>query len=180
VKRGLLIVVFGLLLLAPRAHAHEGPPYAIVVDRQVGPYVVSIWGDPDVGTGTFWITFETPDGAPLPEDLAVEVAVQPVTGRLAEVRHAAVRDDLRDQAQFKAEIPFDAEERWRVRVVVESSAGGGEISEEVEVTPPGLGRWDLLLYAFPFVAIGVLWLRAVVSKKGKRPRAGERPAERDA
>jgi hypothetical protein len=174
-RRFALTVVVVLLALVPRAaSAHQGPPYAVVVDRQMGPYVVSVWADPDVGTGTFFVTFDVPEGVAIPADLAVNVAVQPVSGRLAEAVHAAVRDDLRDQVQFKAEVPFDAQEMWHVRVIVTSSAGGGEASTDVEVTPPGLGRWDLLLYTFPFLAVGVLWLRAVVRKRSDRAQSGER------
>ena len=52
-RAGLLL----LLVLAAGAavHAHDGPPYPIVSDRVSGPYVVSIWTDPD----------STDDGTPV-------------------------------------------------------------------------------------------------------------------
>jgi hypothetical protein len=34
----------------------------------------------------------------------------------------------------------------------------------VEATPPGYGRWDLLVYLMPFLAIGVLWAIAMVRR----------------
>jgi hypothetical protein len=152
----------------PAVGAHEGPPYPIVVDQPAGPFVVSVWADPDVGTGTFFVMIDPPPGGAVPEDTSVEVAVQPTSGRLAEASHSASRQPIRDRAQYMAEVPFDAQEMWRVRVVLKSAAGGGEVATEVEVTPPGLGRFDLVLYLFPFVAIGALWIRAVFRKRGLR------------
>jgi hypothetical protein len=160
-------IVIGSMLSATRqAGAHEGPPYPILVDKMIGPCLVSVWADPDVGVGTFFIILDPPHGGTLPEDVTVEIGVRPVSGRLAEARHKADRESLRGRTQFKAEIPFDAQERWMARILLKSSQGGGEASVEVEVTPPGYGRWDLLLYLFPFLAVGSLWLKAFL--RGRR------------
>jgi hypothetical protein len=150
-----------LLAMQARASAHEGPPYPLFVDKNVGPYLVSAWADPDVGVGTFIIAAETAGGAPA-DDLSVEICVRPVSGRLAEQCYAARRDGVRDRAQFKTEVPFDRQELWRARVRLRSPLGDGEAAADVEATPPGLGRWDLLLYLSPFAAVGALWLRAAL------------------
>jgi hypothetical protein len=50
-----------------------------------------------------------------------------------------------------------APERVRVRVLIRSAGGVSEAVKEVAVTPPGLGRLDLILYLLPFLAIGILW-----------------------
>jgi hypothetical protein len=161
-----------VLLLAcfARAGAHDGPPYAILVDRSLGPSVASVWADPDVGTGTFFVILEPTPGGYLPADIKLEVAVRPADGHADEATHEASREGVSGRVQYKAEVPFDAEGQWHVRVVLQSSRGGGEIGADVEATPPGLGRWDLLLYLMPFVAVGFLWLRAVV-RRGRAPRA---------
>jgi hypothetical protein len=167
------------------ASAHEGPPYPIIVDKMIGPCLVSVWADPDVGIGTFFITLEPPAGGTLPDDIAIEVGVSPISGRLAEARYKAVREAFRDRTQFKIEVPFDAEERWLARFYVNSSQGNGEASVEIEVTPPGYGRWDLLLYLLPFLGIGFLWLKAFLrgrsrqfsgsgNKKGKEGQKGQK------
>lgn len=155
------------------AGAHDGPPYAILVDKSLGPCAASVWADPDVGTGTFFIILEPPPGGELPEDISVSVAVRPADGHAAESTHAAEREGVRGRVQYRAEVPFDAEGPWGVRVMLRSSRGGGELTTEVEVTPPGLGRWDLLLYLMPFAAVGLLWLRAFVARRGRNrsPRA---------
>jgi hypothetical protein len=162
----IMLVIGSLSTGAMRASAHEGPPYPILVDKMIGPCVVSVWADPDVGVGTFFIILDTPRGGTLPEAVTVEIGVRPVSGRLAEARYNAERESLRDRTQFKAEIHFDAQERWLTRILLKSSQGGGEETVEVEVTPPGYGRWDLLLYLFPFLAVGFLWLKAFL--RGRR------------
>jgi hypothetical protein len=168
-KPGKLLTALALVLAChARAAAHDGPPYAILVDKSLGPSAVaSVWADPDVGTGTFFVILEPAQGATLPEDIKVEIAVRPADGHAAETAHAAEREPVRGRVQYKAEIPFDAEGPWHVRVSLQSPRGGGEVATDVEVTPPGLGRWDLLVYLFPFLLIGALWLRAV-TRRGRR------------
>lgn len=168
-RRGLLRLAACLLCAWPvRAHAHDGPPYAILVDQRAGPCVVSVWADPDVGTGTFFIILEPPPDGAIPDDLNITLAAQPASGRLPETRYAAAREGLSRRVQYKAEVQFDAEEVWRVRVLLDSARGGGELSTEVEVTPPGLGRWDVPFYLFPFVAVGALWVRALLYRRKNR------------
>jgi hypothetical protein len=165
----LLLILFGSV----KAQAHEGPPYPVIVDQAVGRFVVSVWADPDVGTGTFFIILEPPKGQALPDDISVELGVQPVSGRLAETHYNAIRDGVRDRVQYKAEVPFDRQERWRVRFILQSSQGSEELSSDIEVTPPGYGRWDLLIYLFPFLAVGALWLRAIFRGRNRKPQAAD-------
>lgn len=132
---------------------------------------MSVWADPDVGIGTFFVILEPPKDGAIPDDIKVEIAVQPLSGRLPEARRPAAREQLRNRVQFKAEIPFDAQELWRVRVLLQTSQGGGEAATDVEVTPPGFGRWDLLIYLFPFLLIGLLWLRAFFRRRNRNKTA---------
>jgi hypothetical protein len=169
------LVIGSFFTSARQASAHEGPPYPILVDKMIGPCVVSVWADPDVGIGTYFIILDPPQGGTLPEDVTVEIGVHPVSGRLAEARYKAEREALRNRTQFKAEIPFDAEERWLTRILLKSSQGGGEATVEVDVTPPGYGRWDLLLYLFPFLAVGFLWLKAFLRAQDQLNLPKERP-----
>lgn len=95
----------------------------------------------------------------------MQVAVQPTSGRLPEATYATVREDLKGHVQYKTMVHFDVQEQWRVRVSLHSAQGNGETTAFVEPTPEGLGRWDLLLYLLPFLAIGFIWLRAFLSKR---------------
>jgi hypothetical protein len=156
-----LAVIFLLLSFCSETTAHDGPPFLIVVDQQVGPSIISVWTDPDIGQGSFFVITQ----GSVPNDLTVHLDVQPVSGRLPEVTYGAVREELRGQVQYKTMVNFDSQEQWRVRVRLSSSQGNGETVAFVEPTPNGLGRWDLLLYLLPFLAIGFLWLRAFFATK---------------
>jgi hypothetical protein len=153
----------------PSAFAHNGPPFPIIENRRVGPVVISVWTNPDVGTGSFFVMVDPPAGGKIPNDLKVNVAVQPLTGRLPEKQYAAWRENLHGQVEYKTLVPFDQQEMWRIRVTLTSSEGGGEAEANVEVTPPGLGSWDMLLYLLPFLGVGFLWFKAAMRKRRGRP-----------
>jgi hypothetical protein len=163
-------LLFAVLILCAGlpAWAHNGPPFPIMEGKKIGPFTVAVWSNPDVGTGSFFVIIDSPPIDQIPDDLKVEVAVQPVSGRLPEAKYGAWREKLRDQVQYKTQVPFDKQEQWRVRVLLASSMGGGEAQTNVQVTPPGLGRWDLLLYLLPFLGIGLLWLKAVATKRERK------------
>ncbi|MDQ3698276.1 MAG: hypothetical protein M3373_09655 [Gemmatimonadota bacterium] len=146
--------------------AHEGPPFPIIVDRHVGPYVASVWTDPDIGIGTFYVVLEAADGMAFTEPAAVRVGVAPVSGRLAEVLYDARPERVRRGARFVAEVAFDRGEQWHVRVITEGPAGGGELTSQVEATPDvTLGPIGLVIYSFPFVLVAVLWWRVAVGRR---------------
>lgn len=160
-----LVIIF---FLVRTVSAHEGPPFPLVVDQKVDPYVVSIWSDPDVGEALFFVIVSAPQAAQFPADLRVQIGVQPVSGRLPEAVYSAERETVQGHVQYRAQVHFDAQELWRVRVRLESAAGSAETFATVEATPPGYGRWDLLVYLLPFVAVGILWGVAMVRKLKRR------------
>jgi len=163
---GLLVVL--LLLLPTQAGAHNGPPFPIIENKKVGPCIVALWTHPDVGTGAFYVFVEPAPGSTLPDDLKIKIGVQPVTGRLPERVYEAERVKSHGQVQYNALADFDRQELWRVRLVIQSAQGGGEATAQVEVTPPGFGRWDLLLYLLPFLLVAFLWLRGVSRARRRR------------
>jgi hypothetical protein len=131
----------------------------------IGPYPVSVWADPEVGTGMFFIRLESPSGGAIPGDTTVQIGVQPVSGRLADARYTARRQEMSGRVQYQAEVPLDAQELWRARIIVHSSGGSGEATIDVEAIAPGLGHWDVLLYLFPFLAVGFLGLQMVLYRR---------------
>ena len=159
-----LIPLLIVLLLAQTATAHEGPPFPLFVDQKVANYVISLWTDPDVGDALFFVIV---NGQP-PPDLQVQIGVQPNSGRLPEAVYNAPRESVSGQVQYRALVHFDAEELWRVRVRLLSAQGNAETVATVEATPPGYGRWDLLVYLLPFLAVGVLWAMAMIKKTKRR------------
>ena len=156
------------LLFVRTIDAHEGPPYPLFVDQKVDPYVVSVWADPDVGEALFFVIVSTQQPGQLPSDLRVRVGVQPASGRLPEAVYAGERENVQGQVQYRTQVHFDREELWRVRVRLESAGGSAETVATVEATPPGYGRWDLLVYVLPFLGVGILWAVAMVRKLKRR------------
>ena len=163
---GLLVVL--LLALPMPAGAHNGPPFPIIENKKVGPCIVALWTHPDVGTGAFYVFVESTPGGSIPNDLKVKIGVRPVTGRLPEKFYDAERVKSRGQVQYNAQADFDRQELWHVRLVIQSSQGSSEATADVEVTPPGFGRWDLLLYLLPFLAVAFLWVLGVSRAKRHR------------
>jgi hypothetical protein len=163
-----LIALMLLISGAATAHAHNGPPFPIIENQHVGPVMISVWSNPDVGTGSFFVLVDALPGGTIPNDLKVDITVQPVSRRLPEKSYSAWREKLHGQVEYKVSVPFDAEEKWHVRVTLASSQGGGETETNVEVTPPGLGRWDMLLYLLPFLGIGFLWFKAVMRRRKRQ------------
>jgi hypothetical protein len=157
-----------LMFFAPNAAAHNGPPFPIITDQHVGPYIISLWTHPDLGTGTFFVMIDPPPGGTVPRDLKVQIAVQPASGRLAEAVYSAWLEDLRGQVEYKTEVQFDQQENWKVRLILSSSAGGGEAASQVVPTPAGFGRWDLLLFLLPFLGVGFLWATAITKRRRLR------------
>lgn len=175
--------LFPILLLlagAVPALAHEGPPFPILVDQKVGPYVASVWTDPDIGTGTFFVILEPPEGGELPAKTTVRLSVEPLDKHQKETFYEAEPQKVRYGARYFAETKFDQGGLWRARILLGGSGGGGELTAQVEPTPDGtIGPIALVLYSFPFLAVGFLWLKAVLSRKEKA--AGEKipPAASD-
>jgi hypothetical protein len=161
-----LLMVLGLC--APPAFAHNGPPFPIISDQTVGPVVISLWTHPDVGTGTFFVLVDPLPGKSIPKDLNFSIGIAPVSGRLAEVIYPMTLDSNRGQLEYKNEVQFDQDEMWKVRLILTSAEGNGEAMSQVEATPPGYGRWDLLLFALPFLAVGFLWFKMMAKRRRAR------------
>lgn len=154
------------MILAPLLRAHEGPPFPIIVDEEVGPYLVSVWTDPDIGIGTFFVVFDPVSEDQNQEITLVSVGVEPSSGRLDEEVYIAEPQRVRTGARYYAEVEFDQGEMWQVRIYIDGEGWDGELNSEVEATPDGtIGPIGLLVYSLPFVAIGVLWFRAIIVRR---------------
>jgi hypothetical protein len=155
-------------LCAQPVFAHNGPPFPIISDQAVGPVVLSLWTHPDVGTGTFFVLINPQPGKTLPNDLKFSIGIAPASGRLPEVIYPMWVEKNRTQPEFKNEVQFDQDEMWKVRLILTSAEGNAEATAQVEATPPGYGRWDLLLFALPFLAVGFLWFKMMTKRRRAR------------
>jgi hypothetical protein len=153
------------LFLASCAACHEGPPIPLVVDKLIPGYCISVWADPDVGTGTVFVAIDPDPRAPAAPVPVVKVWIQPKSQRFAPQHFPAQRQPLRNRVQFIATPSFDQQEMFTLGVVVTPPAGSPvELIFDVEATPPGLGPWDLLVYLIPFVLFGFVWGRALLRR----------------
>jgi hypothetical protein len=173
------LAALALAAAASQARAHDGPPYAILVDEAVGPLNVSVWADPDVGTGTFYFYLEPQSGAQLPQT-DIDVYVRPRDREVEETHFVAELADEDQPYQMVVKVEFPTREWWNSRFELSTPDGGGELAKEVEVTPPGLGWFDLVWYLTPFIAIAVLFGKAILTRRAYYAREaaeeGEHPA----
>lgn len=147
------------------AKAHNGPPFPIVTDKQIGDVRIAIWTHPDIGTGEFFVLVDPLPGKSVPSDLRIDLGIQPTSNRLPEVVYRMQRDNSRAQVQYNASATFDKQDYFKVRVHVQSARGNGEVSSQVEATPEGFGQWDLAFYLLPFAFIAALFYRGVRKKR---------------
>ncbi|MEX1183556.1 MAG: hypothetical protein WEF86_10015 [Gemmatimonadota bacterium] len=161
-----LLLALALLLPDFALFAHAGPPFPIVVDQTVGPWLVSVWTDPDIGTGTFIVVLE-PSGDIVPAGTTrVRIAVRPESGRLPEAAYDAVPQPVRYGERHVAEVAFDRGEWWSVRITIAGAGGTGEIQTRVEATPEGsIGPIGMILYLLPFLAMGFIWVKAALRRR---------------
>jgi hypothetical protein len=172
----LILAAIQLLLAGTTAAwAHIGPPYPIMQNRAIGPLKVDVWSNPDVGIGSFFVIIDPAPGQSVPADMKVQVVVQPVSKRLPEATYNAWREKLRDRVEFKADVPFDKQEMWKIRILLASGQVSGETDTVVPVTPTLLGRLNLLIFLLPFLAVGFLWFKAVTAKRSRKKRLSKRP-----
>jgi hypothetical protein len=151
--------------------AHGGPPFVVVPEQRLGPYTVTAWDDPDVGSGLFLIE-ATLDGVPPPANTDVTVTVQPEDLHCAAATFIAERQQrLFGGEQFVLGVTFDTEGPWHVRLAVEGPAGRGETMFVAQVTPNSPGWFASLICLVPFVGLGGLWLCGI-----RRNRQMERTA----
>jgi hypothetical protein len=151
--------------------AHDGPPFPIVSNQAAGPYVVSLWTDPDTtddgsAGGQFWLMVEpAASGTSLPETTRGTVVMHPLdrAGPERTGRTEPVDGDV--SRQFVA-LVMDHEGRFHLNVSVHGPLGPASFEAEVE------GTYDarpapimLLVYLAPFLVVGYLWMRAMKRRR---------------
>jgi hypothetical protein len=173
----MVVAALAVVLIAPASiAAHDGPPYPIVMDRLVGPYRLSIWTDPDTTDdgspgGQFWVTLGPAGPGPLPPRTDAAIAIRPLDRPGPERRATAtpVRGNVTNQ--FVA-LLMDHEGRFAVRLTVAGPAGEATVDSEVDATydlrPP---PYVILVYAMPFLLVGLLWARLILRRRVERVRA---------
>jgi hypothetical protein len=153
--------------------AHDGPPFPIVSDQVAGPYLVSVWTDPDTTDdgspgGQFWVRLHVAGtAAPVPEKTQATVTIRPLdrTGPQRTASASPVRGNITNQF---AAVLMDHEGRFAVHVAIEGPLGAAAVDSAVDATydlrPAPL---LLVLYLVPFVLVGLLWGRLLLRRRSK-------------
>jgi hypothetical protein len=176
--RALTLVLIVTVLSVSGVHAHDGPPFPIVSDRLAGPYLVSIWTDPDTTDdgspgGQFWVRVHPAgQGDRLPADTRAIVTIVPA-GHDDLARSAPASPVRRDVTNQFAAVVMDREGPFTVRVTIDGPLGAAVVTASVEATydlrPP---RSLLVLYLLPFVLVGSLWGRLLMRRRSARASEG--------
>jgi len=169
----LQVAALALWALVPRtASAHSGPPFPIVSDRAAGPYLVSVWTDPDAtedGTaaGKFWILVRAPKGVD-PSPVRVAFSARPLDRHPARTVEAASASTPSKPGEAFVTVVLDHEGPWEVHASVEGPLGRGDVTAPVDATfdmrPSPVATAVFLL---PFLAIGGLWLTVMVRRRSR-------------
>ena len=175
IRRRLVITLSMVAALCVRASAHSGPPFPILSDKAAGPYVISIWTDPDTtddgsAGGQFWIRIHLAGGGEVPAETRATVAIaavdRPESARTASA--SPVRGDVTNQF---AALVMDHEGSFGVLVRIDGPRGRAAVDSSVDATydlrPP---RPLLLVYLVPFVLVGLLWGRLLMRRRAMKTR----------
>lgn len=152
--------------------AHSGPPFPIVSDRVAGPYQISLWTDPDAtddgsAAGRFWVMIHPVDGGPLPPDTRALIAIHPLDrpGPAQSASTAVVDGEV--SRQFVA-LLMDHEGPFAVQTTISGMRGSTVVDATVDATYDlRPARWLMALYVMPFLAVGFLWLKLLVRRRGQ-------------
>jgi hypothetical protein len=161
--------LFGLLIAAGPSQAHTGPPFAIVSNRASGPYIVSVWTDPDSTDdgspgGRFWVTLR-PSSGPLPAGTLVQITITPLD-RAGEALTSRADEVAGYPANRLAALVMDHEGRFHVRAIIDGPLGRAQVEAEVVATyderpPPAM----IAIYLLPFVLVGFLWIKLLLRRR---------------
>jgi hypothetical protein len=160
------LVVAALIAAAcPGALAHDGPPYAVLVDHPLGERRLEVWTDPDIGTGRYWIILTAAsEGASLSPPDELQVCVAPRGVGQPESCATAQREPA-DGVRYYAEVPFPEGGWWTTRILIRDGERVQEAAVDVEATPPGVGLVGFAIYLFPFVGFGLIFLKLALMRR---------------
>lgn len=162
-----------VLVSLPRTDlsAHAGPPFPIVTDRVAGPYLISLWTDPDTTDdgspgGQFWVMMSVNGSStPVPEATRAIVTAMPVNRSGPTRTGSAMPVNGTASTQF-AGLVLEDEGRFEIRIAIDGPLGRADVRAEVDATydarPSPL---SILVYVMPFVLIGGLWTRLLLRRR---------------
>jgi len=170
------VAIWIVLLTARDAAAHLGPPFPVLVDQKIPGYAVTVWSNPDVTQGVLFVTLEPDQKQPQPQISSVDFWIEPVDGHTARKNYHAAAESTRHILRFAATPDFDAVGPWKVGTEIRLANGADfPLVTQVEATPPGVGPWGLLLFLFPFILFGGLWVLILIRRSKRKTAMKSQP-----
>lgn len=168
----LLAALWGTtLVLPPVAQAHLGPPFPVITDQPVPGYKVTVLTNPDTTQAVAYVVLERTKGAPGPAIAAVDLWIQPLDRHTARSSYQGAREFSRDTERFYVQPNFDAVGEWYLGANLHFANGVTyRFVTNVDATPPGIGRFGVLLFALPMLAFGTLFVLVVSRRKRAKSR----------
>lgn len=173
IARALLVTAVLTSAPAPMS-AHSGPPFPLLSERVAGPYRISVWTDPDAtddgsAGGQFWVIVSCADGSPLPSDTFARITIRPAD-RVAPPRSARTTPVGGETGRQFAALAMDHEGPYLAEVGIAGSRGAAAVEAQVDATYDlRPARWLLALYVMPFLAVGFLWMKLLIARRGTSP-----------
>jgi hypothetical protein len=135
-----------LLLLGIRPAVAHGGGTPQLTNAEAGPYLVSVWTEPDpIRVGELHVTvavLESPEpsssgreGGDLVLDATVQVDVKPVSREGQTLVAYATRENAVNKLLYEADLDLPSEGQWRVGIQVEGPAGIGSAGFDIEAAP---------------------------------------------
>lgn len=174
------LMPMGLLLATlawPRpAQAHLGPPFPIIVDQPIPGYIVNVLANPDTSQAVAYVVLERDRGPTAWPVKSVDVWDEPVDHHRPKKVFSASTQFARGSIRYFSEPEFDTIGPWKMGFDIRLADGTNHpFVADVTATPPGVGRWGLLLFSAPLILFGALFI-AVVARR--RRGASKKPVAR--
>lgn len=168
----LLAAAFCLGLALPRpALAHLGPPFPVISDQPLPGYKLTVLANPDTTQAVAYVVLERSNAPVAPDVSSIEVWIEPADRHVARSSYPAVKETSRGTLRFFAQPNFDTVGRWYLGANVHFADGRSyRFITNVDATPPGVGRWGLLLFAAPLVAFATLFITVVIRRRRLKAR----------
>jgi len=129
------------LPLASPALAHGGGVVQLA-NAEAGPYLVSVWTQPDPPKVGLWHVTVAVMEPPAPGETSEPVLDAEVTIRLVSMEQngevltaPATRQGASNKLFYEADLELPAEGQWQVEILVEGPAGAGSAGFEITALP---------------------------------------------
>jgi hypothetical protein len=81
---------------------------------------------------------------------------------------ATAHREQADGLRYYAEVEFSHGGWWTTRILLRDGDQVREADVDVEATPPGVGTIGFLIYLFPFVGFGLIFLKLALRRRRLR------------